>query len=160
MRCGMYGRLDSPQHRVPIPHPPLPIVDLRQSRIQGPSAGSRRSGHGLGHRTTTPAGGSSVLIARQRLDELGLVPGTLEPSHQVKALNKRTAVDGGGAGHFLVELLGSGIVGGDGDVPIDPGEIDAAQANLLALGRKEARLGIDGDGDAGRMHKYEVRRLG
>lgn len=41
---------------------------------------------------------------------------------------------GGVAGHLLVELGGDGIVLGDGDVVVQPGKVDAAQVDGLALG--------------------------
>jgi hypothetical protein len=132
---------------------------LRETRIQRASpraAGRSRSRLQRSACRSSARARSSVLVAGHRLDELALLLRALQKGEQHEALDESKHVHGGAAGHLLVQLGGHGIVFGDGKVAVQPGEVDGAHVDGLALGRGETRRGVNGHGDTSRVGKDEV----
>ena len=92
MRYATYRRLDPSQNTIPITHPPLPIIDLRQTRINtlslSPSSTRNRRNAPRSSRSHLCRSSRTRRIRSQRLDIFRFLRSALEPRNQIQSLNK------------------------------------------------------------------------
>lgn len=166
--CGTHRRLDAPQHTIPIPHSPLPVVDLRQPRVDGlalpPLRTTRnRRNASLHARRHLRRCRRARRVRRQRLDVLRLFTRSLEPRNQIQALHEREVLHLSSRAAFgrqlRVQFLSRAIVFRNRRLALLPREEDAAEVDGL-LGREESRRGGERDRDLGWQGEVKKACLG
>lgn len=125
-------------------------VNRRQPRIHLPL------------RNRDPGPRASPLLPLQRRNILALLARPLQPRNKIQPLHERKVMHLALPAARLdlpVQPRRRRIVLRDGDVAVQPGEVDTAEVDAL-LGRgDEARRGGDGDDEVAGVREAEVRRL-
>ena len=144
-----YCGFDASQDCIPIPHLPLPIVDLLQAwidHLDRPSPNLRhtpyrrpwlRARQSPAHRSR---GGGTILRGPRSLQSLQwldilaliLVACAFQPGDQVEAFHEFEVQDFAVRREGNVEFFGGCDVLGDRNVLFLPGEVDGAQINWVA----------------------------